>query len=96
MKSGRSVKWTSDRTEAFLTDAHGRDHVSTAKIGFDSDDDDDDLFDLMSGFDGEDEENINKSQDNSISPEDIETPDNEPENKESVSAVWCARLGHHL
>jgi len=37
MKSGRSVKWTSDRTEAFLTDAHGRDHVSTAKIGFDSD-----------------------------------------------------------
>jgi len=37
MKSGRSVKWTSDRTEAFLTDAHGRDHVSTAKIGFDGD-----------------------------------------------------------
>ena len=29
------VKWTSDRTEAFLTDAHGRDHVTTAKIGFD-------------------------------------------------------------
>ena len=37
MKSGRSVKWTADRTEAFLTDAHGRDHVSTAKIGFDRD-----------------------------------------------------------
>ncbi|MDE0782081.1 MAG: xanthine dehydrogenase family protein molybdopterin-binding subunit, partial [Planktomarina sp.] len=37
MKSGRSVKWTSDRTEAFLTDAHGRDHVSKAKIGFDKD-----------------------------------------------------------
>ena len=36
MKSGRSVKWTSDRTEAFLTDAHGRDHVTTAKIGFDT------------------------------------------------------------
>lgn len=29
------VKWTSDRTEAFLTDAHGRDHVTKAKIGFD-------------------------------------------------------------
>ena len=36
MKSGRSVKWTSDRTEAFLTDAHGRDHVTSAKIGFDT------------------------------------------------------------
>ena len=29
------IKWTSDRTEAFLTDAHGRDHTTTAKIGFD-------------------------------------------------------------
>ena len=36
MKTGRSVKWTSDRTEAFLTDAHGRDHISMAQIGFDS------------------------------------------------------------
>ena len=35
MKTKRSVKWTSDRSEAFLTDAHGRDHVSTAKMGFD-------------------------------------------------------------
>lgn len=35
MKTGHSVKWTSDRSEAFMTDAHGRDHVSTAKIGFD-------------------------------------------------------------
>ena len=35
MKTHRSVKWTADRTEAFLTDAHGRDHVSTAKMGFD-------------------------------------------------------------
>ena len=33
---GRPVKWTSDRTEAFLTDAHGRDHVSTAEMAFDS------------------------------------------------------------
>ena len=37
MKTNRSVKWTADRTEAFLTDAHGRDHVSTAKMGFDAD-----------------------------------------------------------
>jgi aerobic carbon-monoxide dehydrogenase large subunit len=36
MKSGHSVKWTSDRSEAFLTDADGRDHVSTARIGFDA------------------------------------------------------------
>ncbi len=36
-KTGVPVKWTSDRTEAFLTDAHGRDHVSTAQIGFDAD-----------------------------------------------------------
>lgn len=35
MKTGRSVKWTSTRSEAFITDAHGRDHVSTAEIGFD-------------------------------------------------------------
>jgi carbon-monoxide dehydrogenase large subunit len=35
MKTKKSVKWTSDRTEAFLTDAHGRDHISTAKMGFD-------------------------------------------------------------
>ncbi len=32
-----AVKWTSDRTEAFLTDAHGRDHVTTATMGFDGD-----------------------------------------------------------
>ncbi|MFV0333694.1 MAG: xanthine dehydrogenase family protein molybdopterin-binding subunit [Tropicimonas sp.] len=37
MKTGRSVKWTSDRSEAFLTDAHGRDHISTARMGFDAD-----------------------------------------------------------
>jgi len=35
MKTKRSVKWTSERGEAFLTDAHGRDHVSTARMGFD-------------------------------------------------------------
>lgn len=32
-----AVKWTSDRTESFLTDAHGRDHVSKAKMAFDAD-----------------------------------------------------------
>jgi carbon-monoxide dehydrogenase large subunit len=35
-KTGVPVKWTSDRTEAFLTDAHGRDHVSTVKMAFDA------------------------------------------------------------
>ncbi len=35
MKTGRSIKWTSDRSEAFLTDAHGRDHVTNARMGFD-------------------------------------------------------------
>src|ERR1700750_3457928 len=36
-KTGRPVKWTGDRTEAFLTDAHGRDHVSKAEMAFDKD-----------------------------------------------------------
>lgn len=36
-RTGVPVKWTSDRTEAFLTDAHGRDHKTVAKIGFDTD-----------------------------------------------------------
>jgi carbon-monoxide dehydrogenase large subunit len=35
-KVGRPVKWVSDRTEAFLTDAHGRDHTSTAEMAFDA------------------------------------------------------------
>ncbi len=35
-KTGVPVKWTSDRTEAFLTDAHGRDHVSKVKMAFDA------------------------------------------------------------
>ncbi len=33
---GRPVKWTADRSEAFLTDAHGRDHHVVAKMGFDA------------------------------------------------------------
>jgi len=32
-----AIKWTSDRSEAFLTDAHGRDHVTKAKMAFDAD-----------------------------------------------------------
>jgi carbon-monoxide dehydrogenase large subunit len=34
---GRPVKWTSERTEAFLSDAHGRDHVTTAELALDKD-----------------------------------------------------------
>ncbi|WP_136657711.1 xanthine dehydrogenase family protein molybdopterin-binding subunit [Nitratireductor sp. XY-223] len=30
------VKWVADRTESFMCDAHGRDHVSNIKIAFDS------------------------------------------------------------
>jgi aerobic carbon-monoxide dehydrogenase large subunit len=36
-KIGRPVKWVSDRSEAFLTDAHGRDHVTRAEMAFDAD-----------------------------------------------------------
>ncbi len=35
-KVGRPVKWTSDRTEAFLADAHGRDHVTHAEMALDT------------------------------------------------------------
>jgi carbon-monoxide dehydrogenase large subunit len=36
-KIGRPVKWTADRTEAFLTDAHGRDHVTKIELACDKD-----------------------------------------------------------
>ncbi len=36
-KVGRPVKWTADRSESFLTDAHGRDHVSHAELAMDAD-----------------------------------------------------------
>ncbi|HVI66858.1 MAG TPA: molybdopterin cofactor-binding domain-containing protein, partial [Bradyrhizobium sp.] len=36
-KVGRPVKWTGDRSESFLTDAHGRDHVTKAEMAFDKD-----------------------------------------------------------
>ncbi|MCC7347202.1 MAG: xanthine dehydrogenase family protein molybdopterin-binding subunit, partial [Variibacter sp.] len=32
---GRPVRWTSDRSEAFVSDAHGRDHVTHAEMAFD-------------------------------------------------------------
>ena len=33
---GRPLKWTSDRSEAFLSDAHARDHVTTAELAMDA------------------------------------------------------------
>ena len=36
-KVGRPVKWVSERAEAFLADAHGRDHVTHAEMAFDAD-----------------------------------------------------------
>ncbi|MGG7568679.1 xanthine dehydrogenase family protein molybdopterin-binding subunit [Rhodovulum sp. DZ06] len=32
---GRPVKWTSDRSEAFMSDAHGRDHVTKIELALD-------------------------------------------------------------
>jgi carbon-monoxide dehydrogenase large subunit len=34
-RTGRPVKWTSGRTETFLCDPHGRDHVTRAEMAFD-------------------------------------------------------------
>ncbi len=36
-KIGRPVKWNAERTEAFLADAHGRDHVTEAEMAVDED-----------------------------------------------------------
>ncbi|MGE3829592.1 MAG: xanthine dehydrogenase family protein molybdopterin-binding subunit, partial [Parvibaculaceae bacterium] len=33
---GRPIKWTAERTESFLADAHGRDHVTTAELAMDA------------------------------------------------------------
>ena len=33
----RPIKWTCERTEAFLSDAHGRDHVTEAELALDKD-----------------------------------------------------------
>ena len=34
---GRTVRWISDRTEAFLSDLHGRDHISDSELALDKD-----------------------------------------------------------
>ena len=34
-KLRRPIKWTAERSEAFLGDAHGRDHVNKVKVGLD-------------------------------------------------------------
>ncbi len=36
-KVGRPVKWTGERSESFLSDAHGRDHVTNAQLALDAD-----------------------------------------------------------
>jgi aerobic carbon-monoxide dehydrogenase large subunit len=33
---GRPVKWTAERRESYLTDSHGRDHVSDVEMAFDA------------------------------------------------------------
>ena len=34
---GRPIKWTAERSESFLADCHGRDHVTTAEMAMDDD-----------------------------------------------------------
>jgi carbon-monoxide dehydrogenase large subunit len=36
-KVRRPVKWTAERSESFMSDAHGRDHISTAELALDND-----------------------------------------------------------
>ena len=36
-QTNRSIKWTCERSESFLTDAHGRDHISHAEMAMDKD-----------------------------------------------------------
>jgi carbon-monoxide dehydrogenase large subunit len=36
-KIGRPIKWTADRSESFMSDAHGRDHVTHAELAMDKD-----------------------------------------------------------
>jgi carbon-monoxide dehydrogenase large subunit len=33
---GRPIKWTAERSESFLSDAHGRDHVTTSELALDA------------------------------------------------------------
>lgn len=35
-KVGRPIKWTAERSESFLADAHGRDHLSHAELALDA------------------------------------------------------------
>ena len=35
MQTGRPVKWIGDRSESFLSDLHGRDHISTGRLALD-------------------------------------------------------------
>jgi carbon-monoxide dehydrogenase large subunit len=34
-RCGRPIKWTAERSESFLTDAHGRDHLTVAELALD-------------------------------------------------------------
>ncbi len=36
-KVGRPVKWVNERSEGFISDAHGRDHISDAELALDAD-----------------------------------------------------------
>ncbi|MEM7405238.1 MAG: xanthine dehydrogenase family protein molybdopterin-binding subunit [Pseudomonadota bacterium] len=36
-RMGATIKWTATRSEAFVSDAHGRDHVTTADLAMDAD-----------------------------------------------------------
>ena len=36
-KLQRPIKWTADRSESFLADAHGRDHINKVRMGLDAD-----------------------------------------------------------
>ncbi len=36
-KINRPIKWTAERRESFMTDAHGRDHVTKAELALDAD-----------------------------------------------------------
>ncbi|SHJ78890.1 carbon-monoxide dehydrogenase large subunit [Roseomonas rosea] len=36
-RTGRPVRWTSERTEAFLSDTHGRDNITTGELALDKD-----------------------------------------------------------
>jgi carbon-monoxide dehydrogenase large subunit len=36
-KIGRPVKWVAERSESFISDAHGRDHITHAEMAFDND-----------------------------------------------------------